>query len=183
MSVYIGRLNDQQTYEMYVKSPPLEWAFPQPILCHRIRIFRFYCLLLFSIFGMSREYTMPKNYPTRVISPENFYSPPLRYFQRFNSTLTFWIQHVAMPYSSRGKQCIVVGCDNNQRDVYRWKMTMCELHGEKYEHCICIAPFRFHCLPKNVEHRREWLRLINRKDYNPSGKALIRNIGIQYFSS
>ena len=87
-----------------------------------------------------------------------------------------------MPYErSRGKQCIVVGCSNNQRDIYQWKTSICELHDEKHELCICIAPFRFHCLPTNVNRRREWLKAVNRKDYSPKGQAMVRKMKTNCF--
>ncbi|XP_052221056.1 uncharacterized protein LOC127837749 [Dreissena polymorpha] len=79
-----------------------------------------------------------------------------------------------MPYENcRGRQCVVVGCSNNQRDLYRWKNTICAEHGEQNENCICLAPFKFHCLPLNAERRREWLGVINRKDFNPASKAVV----------
>ncbi|KAH3809712.1 hypothetical protein DPMN_138088 [Dreissena polymorpha] len=82
-----------------------------------------------------------------------------------------------MPYENcTGRQCVVVGCSNNQRDLYRRKNTRSAEHGEKKEDCICLTLFKFHCLPLNAERRREWLGVINRNDFNPASKAVVRNM-------
>jgi len=87
------------------------------------------------------------------------------------------ITRVTMPYEgSRGKQCIVFGCSNSQRDVFKWKNSICDIHKEKHSDCFCLQPFRFHCLPKDECAKNAWLKAINRKDYNPASQSLVRYV-------
>ena len=80
-----------------------------------------------------------------------------------------------MPYkTSGGKQCVVIGCKNNQKKLYIWGQSECEIHaGQKREDCSCVQPFKLHCLPKDEERKRSWLKAINRKSFNPTSKALV----------
>jgi len=79
-----------------------------------------------------------------------------------------------MPYErSGGKQCVVVGCTNSQKKLHCWGQEICEDHDIKHTDCPCLVPYKLHCLPKDDEKRRSWLKEINRKDFNPSAKSVV----------
>jgi len=76
-------------------------------------------------------------------------------------------------YRTGGKQCVVVGCTNNQKKIYDWKNSLCESHNVENKDCSCQPPYRFHCIPVDDEKRRMWIKALNRKDFNPSSKSLV----------
>lgn len=65
---------------------------------------------------------------------------------------------------------MVIGCVNNQRKLYLWKVETCEEHGIKHVDCPCMPPFRMFCIPSKEEDRMRWLKAINRKQYTPGKK-------------
>ena len=50
---------------------------------------------------------------------------------------------------------------------------ICEDHDMKHADCPCLVPHNLHCLPKDDQKRRSWLKEINRKDVNPSAKSVV----------
>ena len=80
-----------------------------------------------------------------------------------------------MPYEKGGgRQCCVVDCSNNEKRLYTWKNSVCGSHnGLLCKDCPCLAPFKFHCVPSAGVNRLEWLKSINRKDFNPASKAVV----------
>ncbi|KAL3854308.1 hypothetical protein ACJMK2_013582 [Sinanodonta woodiana] len=73
-----------------------------------------------------------------------------------------------MPYKSGGgSQCVVVNCNNNQKRLYDWENSPCQLHKDlNGKDCPCLGPFKQHCIPATGEIRLEWLKS-NRKGFCP----------------
>ena len=82
-----------------------------------------------------------------------------------------------MPYKrGGGRQCVVVGCSNNQKRLYDWENSTCELHKDlNGKDCPCLAPFKFHCIPVSGKRRLQWLNSINRKAFDPPSKSVVSN--------
>ena len=66
-------------------------------------------------------------------------------------------------------QCSVVGCHNGTYRLLKWKQAVCETHNVCHDSgdCCCPPPFKLIPFPtqlKNPERRREWIRIISRKN-------------------
>jgi hypothetical protein len=74
------------------------------------------------------------------------------------------------------------GCTNSQKKLHCWGQEICEDHDIKHADCPCLVPYKLHCLPKDDQKRRSWLKEINEssilefhKMSNPNIRREIQN--------
>ena len=75
--------------------------------------------------------------------------------------------------------CCIVGCTNNYNNISKWKGQICTIH--KVNHgtgrCVCLPPFILITFPtKDVETRKEWVKRVNRKGWQPNEDSWICSI-------
>ena len=65
--------------------------------------------------------------------------------------------------------CAVAGCGNSHYRLEKWRSEYCQRHQCKFDtgKCVCPPPFVFFQFPaetRDPQARKEWCRLVNRKD-------------------
>lgn len=77
-----------------------------------------------------------------------------------------------MPYEhGGGKMFVIVGVSQQPKTLYDWKRAICDGHaGLLHKDCPCLQPFSMHCISKDADRRRAWIRAINKKDFDPETK-------------
>lgn len=61
--------------------------------------------------------------------------------------------------------CAFPGCSNSAYTLSRWKTSNCETHvGFLKKDCQCLPPFTLYPFPQDNDTRREWVKIVNRKD-------------------
>ena len=71
--------------------------------------------------------------------------------------------------SKRG--CCVYGCTNNYTNLREWRKQFCIIHNCNYDtgRCICPPPFFLLAFPtKNEEVKKEWIKRVSRKNWQPN---------------
>ena len=75
--------------------------------------------------------------------------------------------------------CCIVGCTNNYNNISKWKGQVCTIHkvNHKTGRCVCSPPFILITFPtKDVETRKEWVKRVNRKGWQPNEDSRIYSI-------
>lgn len=63
--------------------------------------------------------------------------------------------------------CAFEHCSNSTYQLEKWNNSPCKLHRSKQRDCGCKQPFTLFSFPslnKDPETRREWVKIVNRKD-------------------
>lgn len=61
--------------------------------------------------------------------------------------------------------CAFPCCSNSTYTINRWRKSDCEVHvGLLKQDCQCSPPFILYPFPQDIDTRREWVKLVNRKD-------------------
>ena len=66
---------------------------------------------------------------------------------------------------SRSRVCSVIGCNNGDYQLSKWREEICKIHNEPQESCGCDPPFSLFTFPTrktNPTGRDTWKKLLNR---------------------
>ena len=66
-----------------------------------------------------------------------------------------------------GKYCAIVNCRNNYKKLSQWKKSICDIHSCRKEDCACLLPFSLHSFPRDSDIRQQWVKAVNRIDFEP----------------
>ncbi|XP_038054914.1 uncharacterized protein LOC119727121 [Patiria miniata] len=92
-----------------------------------------------------------------------------------------------MSSGNSGKVCAVVGCKNSSKKLSEWKTSVCDLHSPKsHRECSCVQPWQLHRFPAGSDcevwsfsSRNNWIKNLNRKDFEPTKNSRICSIHFQ----
>lgn len=74
---------------------------------------------------------------------------------------------------SSGMHCAVHGCHNNHRKRKLKREEVCPQHQQMCATCGC-GDFRFHRFPQEESLRRQWIAVVNRKNFRPNDSSRVR---------
>ena len=78
-----------------------------------------------------------------------------------------------------GRTCTVVKCHSNSKKLQLWKESECDIHKPLLHsdpQCTCERPYSLHRFPgrkDEVEIRRQWVKNIGRKDFEPKDHHVV----------